>query len=347
MTKTEEHRKEFVDKIFDLMQQGQMFWQRPWNVADIAPVNAVSGRAYRGCNIVYLLTSGMLQGYDDPRWLTYKQAQEKGWQVKKGSKGTRIEFWSSLQKADPDASATHDDTSGNGEEQSIRYCKLYHVFNAAQVDGIPPLEVEEPPIKNFIPHEKSERIMLNCGVMFQYGGGAAFYRPSEDKIYMPERDRFYDEAHFYSTALHEIAHSTGHPSRLNRNLKGDRRSSEYAREELRAEMASAFMQMDLGFSLTEEGMKEHTEQHAAYVQSWLEHLKKDYREFYQATHDAVKIADYVLAYGKEPAHEPKQEPGTADKAASAAFDCGAVARAAFMPVSRRRLSERAYSRFHS
>jgi hypothetical protein len=94
-------------------------------------------------------------------------------------------------------------------------------------------------------------------------------------------------------------------------------------------------------------MKEHTERHAAYVQNWLEHLKKDYREFYQATQDAMKIADYVLAYGKEPNHEAEQEPGTTDKAVSAAFDCGAMARAASIPVSRHCLSKRAFSRLHS
>jgi antirestriction protein ArdC len=126
---------------------------------------------------------------------------------------------------------------------------------------------------------------------------------------------------------------------LNRDLHAGWGSPEYAREELRAEMASAFMQMDLGFALTEEGMKEHTEQHAAYVQSWLERLKKDYREFYQATQDAVKISDYVLAYGKESARESKQEPETTDKTVSTAFDCGAIAQAVSVPVSRRSLSK--------
>jgi antirestriction protein ArdC len=329
------HRQEFVDKILDLVQQGKMFWQKPWEVADILPVNALSGKAYRGCNIAYLLTAGMLQGYDDPRWTTYKQAQKNGWHVKRGEKGTRIEFWNTLQKDEPNAPSP----SGalNSEEtRQILYCKLYTVFNAAQVEGVPPLEKKGKEKKDFAFHQRSENIMANCGVLIHYGGGAAFYSPSEDKIYLPERERFCDEAHFYATALHEIAHSTGHPGRMDRKLTGSMRSPQYAREELRAEMASAFIQMDLGFSLSEEGMKEHTEQHAAYIQHWLEHLKTDYKEFYSATQDAVKISNYVLAYDKGRANiqEAEHEPPNESRAARGVLACGAIARAAVMYLMR-------------
>jgi antirestriction protein ArdC len=304
-SKVEQHRKEFVDKILDLMQQEKMFWQRPWEVTDLMPVNAVSKKAYRGCNIPYLLFAGMQKGYGDPRWLTYKQAHDKGWQVKKGEKGTKIEFWSVLQKDNPDEQADED---SEGDHPHL-FCRIYTVFNASQVDGIPALEKKEQDKKGFTPHEKGERIIDNCGVPIHYGGGAAFYRSSEDKIYLPDRERFKDEAHFYATALHEIAHSTGHPSRLNRELGSGMRSPKYAREELRAEMASAFMQMELGFALTAEGMSEHTEKHAAYIQHWLEHLKEDYKEFYRATQDAVKIADYVLAYDTERIKTQNREAG--------------------------------------
>ena len=118
---------------------------------------------------------------------------------------------------------------------------------------------------------------------------------------MPDRELFNDENHFYSTALHEIAHSTGHSSRLNREeaMKSTFRTQEYAKEEIRAEMASLFINAGIGLVVTEEGMKEHTEQHAAYVQHWLKTLKDDYKEFFKATRDANKIADHVLAYEKE------------------------------------------------
>jgi antirestriction protein ArdC len=297
-SKVEQHRKEFVEKALDLMKNGKMFWQRPWDVADIAPVNAVSQRAYKGCNIAYLLYADAVHGYGDPRWVTYKQAQENGWQVRKGEHGTKIELWSVIDKGGADTEALPDDVEPEEREKRL-YCKIYTVFNAAQVDGIPPLEAKEDRKKDFSPHEKSELIMDNCGVPIRYGGGEACYIPSLDVIRLPVRERFFDEAHFYATALHEIAHSTGHPSRLNRDLTGGMRSSSYAKEELRAEMASAFMQMELGFTLTEEGMKEHMEKHAAYLQNWLSHLREDYKEFFRATQDAIRISDYVLDCDKE------------------------------------------------
>jgi antirestriction protein ArdC len=296
VSKLEQHRKEFVDKVLDLMQKGEMFWQRPWDVAGLMPVNAVTQKAYQGCNIAYLLLSGMIRKYTDPRWVTYKQAQDNGWQVLKGEHGTKIEYWSVVRNEDPDR------RPGEISSRDLRnqyFCKIYTVFNASQVDGLPPLEAEsERDKKEFVFHDRSENIMDNCGVPISYGGGDACYIPSQDRICLPERDRFHDEAHFYATALHEISHSTGHPYRLNRVLSGTLRSPKYAQEELRAEMASAFLQMELGFPLTEAGMKEHTEKHAAYVQSWLSHLQKDYREFFRATQDAAKISDYVLGYEK-------------------------------------------------
>jgi hypothetical protein len=122
-----------------------------------------------------------------------------------------------------------------------------------------------------------------------------------DRISMPNRDLFMDESHFYATVLHEIAHSTGHESRLDREegMKSRFGTQEYAKEELRAEMASVFIHSDIGIQVTEEGMKKHTEQHAAYVQNWMKILKEDYKELFRATRDANKIADYVLAYEKE------------------------------------------------
>jgi antirestriction protein ArdC len=297
-SKVDQHRKEFVDKIIVLMEQGEIFWQKPWKIGKILPVNAVSRKNYQGCNIVYLLYAGCQRGYNDPRWLTFKQAQANKWQVKKGEKGTRVEFWSQI-KDDGFDEAEPFDEAPKKENRPRLYCKIYTVFNAEQVDGIPPLEKNEEGKKIFALHERSERIMGNCGVPILYGGISAYYRPYEDKIYLPLREHFLDETHFYATAMHEIAHSTGHANRMNRKLCVNKYDAEYAREELRAEMASAFLQMELGFPLTEEGMREHTKTHAAYIQSWLEYFKKDYKEFYRATQDAVKIADYVLDYEKE------------------------------------------------
>ena len=131
----------------------------------------------------------------------------------------------------------------------------------------------------------------------QYGINRAAYDFSQDIIKMPNREWFSTPEYFYSTVLHEIAHSTGHESRMNRGSFGKPFGSpEYAMEELRAEMASAFVFQEIGIPLTSEDMEEHTKDHAAYTQRWLKALKDDYKEFYKAVRDSVKIADYTLAY---------------------------------------------------
>ncbi|GHV47644.1 hypothetical protein FACS1894204_11260 [Synergistales bacterium] len=339
-SKVEQYRKEFVGKVLLLMEQGKMFWQRPWNTNDIMPVNAVSKRSYQGCNVAYLLVASAEKGYGDPRWITYKQAQDNKYQVRKGEKGTRIEFWSKIEDDDFDTVESPEETN-KGEERSRLYCKIYTVFNAEQVEGMPELERKGREEREFARRERGERIMNYCGVPIHYGGGMAFYRPREDKIYLPERGRFLDEAHFYATALHEIAHSTGHPSRLNREFGSDMRDAKYAREELRAEIASAFMQMELGFVLTEEGMNEHTQTHAAYIQSWLKHLKEDYKEFYRAIQDAVKIADYALAYDKKSKETAEVSCGEENRALqSATLACGALSEKATAKTPRASNAER-------
>jgi antirestriction protein ArdC len=313
LSKTEQLRQGFVEKIVDLMEQGEAPWQQPWRLPPTCmPVNAVSGKRYNGNNIFYLMTAGMEKGYSDPRWITYKQAQEQGWQVRKGETGTKIEYWNEYDPTKTkkgekqldehiqrmiDAGASPGKIEEAQESYRVGYIKHYTVFNAAQIEGIPLLKTETV-IKEFKANERAEKIMDNCGVPIVYGSTKAFYSSSKDRISMPDRELFVDEEHFYATALHEIAHSTGHPSRLDREegMKSRFGTHEYAKEELRAEMASLFIHAGIGLVVTEEGMKEHTEEHAAYVQNWMKSLKQDYKEFYRAARDANKIADYVLAY---------------------------------------------------
>jgi antirestriction protein ArdC len=320
LSKTEQIRKDFVEKIVDLMEQGKAPWQRPWRLPpSCMPVNAVSGKRYNGSNIFYLMTAGMDAGYSDPRWVTYKQAQEQGWQVRKGEKGTKIEYWNEYdptktkkgeERLDErirdmmEAGYSPEKIAETQEGYKSGYIKHYTVFNADQVEGMPPRETEGA-TKEFTANERAEKIMANCGVPIVYGHVGASYSPSEDRIRMPNREFFVDEEHFYATALHEIAHSTGHPSRLDREegMKSRFGTHEYAKEELRAEMASLFIHAGIELVVTEEGMQQHTEEHAAYVQNWMKSLKQDYKEFFRATRDANTIADYVLAYEKERARE--------------------------------------------
>jgi antirestriction protein ArdC len=245
--------------------------------------------------------------------MTYKQAEKKGWRVRAGETGTKVEFYGEYDKSKTqkggekleqklqemmDRGASAEEMEKAQEEQKMLFVKTYTVFNAGQIEGIEPLDADMPEGgEDFRYHDKAESIMDNCGVSIRYGSDGASYSPSRDLIKMPNRAWFTTPEFFYSTALHEIAHSTGHPSRMNReDLSNPFGSPQYAMEELRAEMASAFVIQDIGLTVTPEDMEEHMREHAAYTQNWLESLKGDYKEFYKATRDAVKIADYVLAY---------------------------------------------------
>lgn len=313
-SKTEEFRQEFTKKIISLMEQGEAFWQKPWKCPAIQlPYNAASGKRYNGVNVAYLLDAATSSSFSDPRWMTYKQAEEKGYQVRKGEHGTKIEYYGEYDPTRTRKGAENLDRKirgmrdqGASQEEMARelgdraqfFVRTYTVFNASQIDGIEPFEAESTgPGEAFRFNDRAEGIMDHSGVSIQYGMSAAFYRSATDTVGLPNREWFSSPEYFYATALHEIAHSTGHPSRMDRQGLGKSFGSpEYAMEELRAEMASAFVFREIGVPLSPESMEEHTKDHAAYTQHWLKALKDDYREFYRAVRDAVKIADYVMAY---------------------------------------------------
>lgn len=289
-------RQEATDLIVDMLEKGTAPWQRPWDKNTAAqqlqmPHNGATGRAYTGGNALYLMAKGMQQGYEDPRWMTYEQANSKGWQVRKGEKATHVEFWQ-FDKTEK----VKDPTTGQVREQRVKLDRpiqrLYAVFNAKQIDGVPALAPQQREEWQAI--EAAERALKNSGAKITHKGTEAFYQPSSDKITMPPKKAFPDQAAYYGTALHELAHWTGHESRLNRDgiTGGHAFGSEgYAREELRAEMASVFMQAELG-------VPHDINRHASYVDSWITGLKKDKNELFRAAKDAGQAADYVLDLSK-------------------------------------------------
>ena len=132
-----DHRQEVTDSIINMLEQGVAPWQKPWQGIGI-PLNPTTEKAYRGGNAVHLLATAIQRGYEDPRWMTYKQAAENDWQVKKGEKGTRIEFWEVKQQPDTEnkPDQTGSDLSGQRDRRFIH--RIYTVFNAKQIEGIPP-----------------------------------------------------------------------------------------------------------------------------------------------------------------------------------------------------------------
>ncbi len=288
-----DHRAEVTADIIKMLQEGTAPWQKPWQAGEAGrmPFNPTTGKPYHGGNVLGLMIASMRKGYTDPRFCTYKQAMEKGWQVRKGEKATQIEFW----EAKPGSKA---EDAGDDEKRSRLIHRVYSVFNAQQIDGMPALVIE--PRRPFEVIESGEKMLTDSGADIRHGGAKAYYSPKADHIQMPPKECFTDEPHYYSTALHELAHWTGAKHRLNR-LTDDQPfgSPAYAKEEIRADLSSLFLAAELGIPYDPKDQ-------AAYIQNWIKVLKDDKNEVFRAASDASKICDYLhsLENGKLKAEEP-------------------------------------------
>ena len=289
--------------IIKQLQEGTAPWQKPWEAGErFMPYNSTSGNAYRGMNAVWLMSQAQARGFDDSRWMTYKQAAGQDAQVRKSEKGTAIQFWKweGLEPVRDKNGKPVLDGQGEPQKQHVRYEKprvwTAVVFNAQQIDGLPD-PAERPALPEWERHERAEAILSGSQVGIQHKpGDRAFYRPSTDTITMPDRGQFPSGDRYYATALHEMGHATGHESRLGRDLSHPFGSEGYAREELRAEIASLMLGEQLGVG-------HDPGQHAAYVQSWIKALQNDPREIFRAAADAEKIVKMVQSFEIERDHE--------------------------------------------
>lgn len=303
-------RQEVTNKIISMLEEGVAPWQKPWESSSAMPMNPTTDRSYRGGNAIHLMASAALKGYTDPRWMTYKQALNNGWQVKQGERGTQIEFWDL---------APRKDSSPNGEADSEKDGKprfihrVYTVFNAAQIDGIP--EVEKKQRTPFEVAQAGEEIIQKSGAKIVHDQpDRAFYNLKEDTIHLPAKESFKDAPGYYGTALHELAHWTGHPDRLNRvTLNESYRFGDpnYAKEELRAELASLFL-------AAEKGIPHDPASHASYVGSWIKALSEDKHEIFRAAHDAAAATDFLLSFERDQTLSYENKPAPLTKTADAA-----------------------------
>jgi antirestriction protein ArdC len=276
--------QDFADRIVAELEKGVKPWVRPWDPEKAggphAPFNPVTGKRYHGINVLILGMDLRAFQRGDPRWMTYQQAHEKHWQIRKSEKSTTI-FFTKLFEVE-------DEQSEDGKK-SIRVLRHHSVFHASQIDGIPEYKapgVEEAP---WACPEAADIIVKNSGAVVRVGGDRAFYSPTTDHIQLPPMNAFRGPPEFAATALHELAHWTGHSSRLNRDMENRFGSAAYAMEELRAELASAFIASELGIP-TE------IPHHASYIANWLRPLKEDKREIFRAAADAQRIADMELGF---------------------------------------------------
>lgn len=287
--KSNDFRASVAEEMIRQIEAGTAAWVKPWEpgVTRVAPFNPTSGNDYRGINAFWL----ELQGYEDPRWLTYRQAKALDAQVRKGESGTKIEYWQWTETKPllDESGKPVLDEEGRKRTRTVRLDRprvfFATVFNAGQIEGLAPLERPAP---RFEPIAEAERVMASAGVPIAHDqSDRAFYRPATDRIHLPDRAAFREAYEYYATALHELGHATGHPSRLARDMSGGFGSAAYAEEELRAEMASYLV-------TTEMGLGHYPERHAGYVESWLKAVRDDRNVLFRAARDADRIRTWIM-----------------------------------------------------
>lgn len=274
-----------TDRIIELLEQGTVPWRQPIVGADSGqgPTNLESRRLYRGINVFLLAVTAWVEGYGSPYWLTFRQAAARGGHVKKGEKSTLVVFWKQY--------ATNDRESG--EPVNIPVLRHYRVFNTEQCEGIEVPEVPDTETQPFVPIEEAARIVdgYENGPKIEHTGSRAFYRPSIDTVRIAEPGRFVDPESYYVTLFHELAHSTGHTSRLDRGFATDPRpfgSPDYSKEELVAEMGAAFLAAAAGISPGT------IEQSAAYIDGWKRALGGDKKLVVHAAGAGQRAAEWIL-----------------------------------------------------
>lgn len=281
---------EITGRIIAELEEGRLPWVQPWGTsaarASLAlPRNAATARCYSGINVLILWGAVIQHGYPSQHWLTFRQAQSLGGSVRKGEHGTTVVYADRFTPQDERRRARE---TGD-EAQSIAFLKRFTVFNVAQCDGLPEEIVKAaPPPPAGVIEPRVEALIRNTGIAFRIGGDRAFYVPALDYVQVPPPAAFFAPIDWHRTALHEIGHASGHPSRLARDFSGRYGSQAYAVEELVAELSAAFCCASLGIVPTV--------RHADYIGAWLEVLREDNRAIVRAASQASKAADWLLGY---------------------------------------------------
>ncbi len=272
---------EITGRIIAALERGTVPWRTPWRARGHR--NARTDRPYRGINTVVLQLAALERGWNDPRWLTYRQARAAGGHVRRGEHGTRVVLWKWIEKKDsPDPE----------RPEHYPLLRLFTVFNVGQCEGVR-LPARKEAGDCFDPLERAEAVIAGYanGPSIHEGAESAYYVPERDEVHLPPRDAFADAHGYYATLFHELAHSTGHPRRLGR--EGYRTaarfgSERYSQEELVAEFAAAFLGSEAGIDPSR------VEQSASYIASWLKTLEDDRRLAVVAAAQAQRAADHVL-----------------------------------------------------
>jgi len=292
---------EITAKIVVELAAGRLPWVQPWRstsagVSPGLPRNALTERAYSGVNILILWGAVIDRAFPSQSWLTFRQAIAAGGAVRKGERGTTVVY---ADRFIPKSEAARAAQAGE-DAKAVPFLKRFTVFNVAQCEGLRSGLAADPeplPEREVVP--VAEALIAASGADFRIGGDRAFYVPSHDYIQVPPQPAFFEQINYYRTALHELTHWTGHASRLARLGAHGLDARDYAREELAAEMGSAFLCAHLGIVPTV--------RHADYIASWLDLLRDDNRAIFRAASAASKAADFLLAFIQQGAAEANRE----------------------------------------
>jgi antirestriction protein ArdC len=293
LTSTDPYAR-ITGRILADLEKGVRPWTKPWSAEHLGgrvsrPLRA-TGEAYNGINVLLLWMEATASGFVSPTWMTYRQAQQLGGQVRKGEKGAPVVYFGQLTRDSEEAEGDH---GAEGAARDVRFLKSYTVFNVAQIDGLPatfdPSEPDAPALPACGRIARAETFFAATGAEVRHGGAQAYFALTEDHIQMPPFEAFRDAESYYATLGHETTHWTRTPSRLDRDFGRKRWGDEgYSREELVAEMNAAFCCASLGIVPTV--------RHADYISSWLEVLREDNRAVVRAASQASKAADWILGF---------------------------------------------------
>lgn len=271
-------------KIIESLTAGVRPWHKPWASSKSFLPLRYNGIPYQGINVLILWITSTEKGFTSPTWMTFKQAEVLGGHVKKGEHGTPICYADTVRKE-----SMNDE--GEQEVKQFSFLRSYIVFNVDQIEGLPS-QYYHVPTKALSPDERIaslEAFVSGTGAIITEEGDRACYIPSLDVIKMPLFSSFDSPECYYATLCHELVHWTGHPSRLDRKIKNSFGSSDYAFEELVAEIGSAFLASILGFTPLI------LENHVSYIDSWLEALGKDHQMIFRAASHAQKAVEFLIA----------------------------------------------------
>lgn len=301
MKKYNKARQQLVEMYTNCLEEGMLPWEKMCQTNE--PKNAISGKKYSGMNNLLLSLITSLRGYSSNNWCTFSQMKKRNLKFNQDAKGKGvcIEYWSryNIKNKKKYSFKEYEKIIKDNPELEKDFKLIIRcttVYNVDLIENFPKKDIEQLSTKEqIVPSEFINDLINKLGVDYQEYGYDAYYLLSSDKVVIPPSNLFENQYAYNATQLHELAHSTGHPKRLNRNITGEFGSPEYAKEELRAEISSSFLMQKLNLEYDQK----HLDNHKAYIQSWIQILKDKPQELFKAISDADKVVKYLEDISKE------------------------------------------------